>query len=253
VERLSGQLTSVASIFAFRSGHSFASAAPPGNIVANLEQITLRPEWVTAVNDRRQEFLLSSADADREGFEQALRLLSNGVPAHASLLEREWLRALLAHSVIRQAAIFHLNYHQNDAAAACGWSPVEYLMPVWDARDTDPRDQLKTWIDAFVSEFDRRHPARASTRAAAILRQSFQSPPNLTHLARLVGASRSGLTRTFRADYGMSIRQYLTRVRLRSVSMALRAPGANIKSAAAIAGYASRKSLYTTRANRRRE
>jgi AraC-like DNA-binding protein len=188
---------------------------------------------------------VESGDADRDQFEDALRQLATSVVAHASLVEREWLRALLAHTVVKQAAIFHLRYHENMRGPACDWSSVEGLMPVWDAQDVDPRDLLKQWIDAFVVEFDRRHPLSAGMRAAAILRQSFQSPPTLTHLARLVGMSRSSLTRAFRADYGMSVRQYVTRARLRSVAVVLRTPDSNIKSAAAHAGYASRKSLYS--------
>jgi AraC-like DNA-binding protein len=236
---------SLATINVYRGGHSFTSVEPQGNTMTNLGELLVRPEWVATLNDRRQEFLLRSGDADREEFEHALRRLATSVPPYASLVEREWLRAILVHAVTRQAASFHLRHHDNAAARTCEWSPVESLMPVWDAHDTDPRDVLKQWIDAFVTEFDTRHPLPVSLRAAAILRRSFRSPPNLTHLARLVGASRSTLTATFRADYGMSIGQYLTRVRLRSVAVALRTPGSNIKSAAAMGGYASRKSLYT--------
>jgi hypothetical protein len=180
----------------------------------NLGDISIRPEWVSTLNERRQEFLLRSDDAAREEFEHALRQLSRNVPAPASLVEREWLRALLAHSVGREAARFHGRYHDSASDPQCGWSPVERLMAVWDEREVDPRDLLQRWIDAFVREFDVRHAPPASQRAAAILRQSFSAPPSLTQLARLAGSSRSGLTRAFRADYGMSIGQYLTRVRL---------------------------------------
>jgi hypothetical protein len=132
-----------------------ASAAPLGNTVTNLGEMLVRPDWVAAINDRRQEFLLRSGDADRDAFEHALRQLAACVPAHASLVEREWLRAVLAHTVVKQAASFHLRYHENMRGQACGWSSVECLMPVLDAQDIDPRDLLKQWIEAFVIEFDR--------------------------------------------------------------------------------------------------
>jgi AraC-like DNA-binding protein len=210
----------------------------------NLAGISIRPDWISDVNERGQEFLFRCGTGDREEFESALRRLSSDVPSYTSIVEREWLRERLAHSVVGQAATFHIRYHDVDRRAHCGWSPVERLIGVWDRQDQDPRDVLREWIDTFVTEFDAHHPLPISHRAAAIVRESFNAPPDLSQLAKLVGASRAGLTRAFRADYGMSIGQYVTRVRLRWVSTQLRLPGSNVKVIAGQAGYASRKSLY---------
>jgi AraC-like DNA-binding protein len=210
----------------------------------DLAGISIRPGWISDVNERGQEFLFRCGTGDRVEFESALRRLSSDVPNYTSIVEREWLRERLAHSVVGQAATFHIRYHDVDSRAHCGWSPVERLIGVWERQDQDPRDILRQWIDTFVTEFDAHHPMPVGRRTAAIVRESFNAPPDLSQLAKLVGASRAALTRAFRAEYGMSIGQYITRVRLRWVSAQLRTPGSNVKVIAAQAGYASRKSLY---------
>jgi AraC-like DNA-binding protein len=108
----------------------------------------------------------------------------------------------------------------------------------------DPRDLLRRWTSAFLSEFDRAHPWPAARQVAAILRKRFAKPPSPGDLARLVGKSRSGLTRAFREEYGMSMGEYVTRVRLRRAVDQLRLPASNAKEIAAQVGYRSRTSFY---------
>jgi AraC-like DNA-binding protein len=75
-------------------------------------------------------------------------------------------------------------------------------------------------------------------RVAAVLRDAPDDPRGLEDFAAMAGASSRTLARLFRAETGISFRQWRQQVRMTAALTALDA-GASLARAAAVAGYAS--------------
>lgn len=76
-------------------------------------------------------------------------------------------------------------------------------------------------------------------RAKEVLAANIENPPSLDALGREVGVSQFYLSRTFSAETGMTIPQYLRRVRMERAAEFLRAGTHNVTEAAFAVGYAS--------------
>jgi AraC-like DNA-binding protein len=90
--------------------------------------------------------------------------------------------------------------------------------------------------------FCERHKRLARERVArvkAVLAARLEAPPSLEELGREVGVSQFYLSRTFSAEVGMTIPQYLRRIRMERAAELLRAGTHNVTEAAFAVGYAS--------------
>jgi AraC-like DNA-binding protein len=76
-------------------------------------------------------------------------------------------------------------------------------------------------------------------RVVALLRERLAEPPGLEELGRLVGCSSYYLSRTFSAEMGMTMPQYLRQLRLERAAELLRAGHHNVTEAAVEVGYSS--------------
>jgi AraC-like DNA-binding protein len=76
-------------------------------------------------------------------------------------------------------------------------------------------------------------------RVKAVLRARLDAPPSLDELGREVGVSQFYLSRTFSAEVGMTIPQYLRRIRMERAGELLLAGTHNVTEAAFAVGYAS--------------
>ncbi len=76
-------------------------------------------------------------------------------------------------------------------------------------------------------------------KVAAILRERLAEPPSLEELGRLVGCSSFYLSRTFSGEMGVTIPQYLRRLRLDRAAELLRSGRFNVTEAAMEVGYSS--------------
>lgn len=76
-------------------------------------------------------------------------------------------------------------------------------------------------------------------KVQAILRADLQEPPDLEELARQVGCSQYYLSRLFTQEAGLTIQQYLRRIRLERAAELLRTGQCNVTEAAMEVGYNS--------------
>lgn len=76
-------------------------------------------------------------------------------------------------------------------------------------------------------------------RVVAIIRERLAEPPTLEELGKLVGCSPFYLSRTFSAEMGMTLPQYLRRLRLERAAELLRSGKFNVTEAAMEVGYSS--------------
>jgi AraC-like DNA-binding protein len=103
---------------------------------------------------------------------------------------------------------------------------------------------LAKWVTEYLEDFARSHGWPPTMRAARVIRNSFEKPLDVDRIARAVGCARSGLIRSFKDVYGMSMGDYQTRCRVRSAFGMLRAPDSNVGAAAFHVGYQSTKNFY---------
>ena len=76
-------------------------------------------------------------------------------------------------------------------------------------------------------------------RVVSVLREHLAEPPNLAEIGRRVGCSPFYLSRTFSAETGMTIPQYLRKLRMERAAELLRSGKFNVTEAALEVGYSS--------------
>ena len=76
-------------------------------------------------------------------------------------------------------------------------------------------------------------------KVIALLREKLTEPPNLEEIGRFAGCSPFHLSRTFSAETGMTIPQYLRQLRLERAAELLRSGKFNVTEAALEVGYSS--------------
>ncbi|MBL9129319.1 MAG: helix-turn-helix transcriptional regulator, partial [Verrucomicrobiales bacterium] len=76
-------------------------------------------------------------------------------------------------------------------------------------------------------------------KVAALLRERLAEPPTLEEIGRQVGCSPFYLSRTFSAEMGMTIQQFLRQARLEKAADLLRSGRFNVTEAAMEVGYSS--------------
>jgi AraC-like DNA-binding protein len=112
-------------------------------------------------------------------------------------------------------------------------------------------------LDLFNSAvaLARREPAFALSRRTAVervrllLSERMEDPPRLEELASTVGCTRYHLCRVFKEDTGLTITQYLHRLRLNEAVLRLSAGADDLSTLAVELGYASH-SHFTSRFHR---
>ena len=116
----------------------------------------------------------------------------------------------------------------------------------WRNRSIDVRHLLCDWATQYVDAFERHHPLPVDVQAARILRRTFAERLNVDRLNRELGCGRSTLLAAFRRRFGVSIREYLTLVRLREACSLLTATSWSVEAIALTVGYQSPKNLYSS-------
>jgi AraC-like DNA-binding protein len=123
------------------------------------------------------------------------------------------------------------------------WKKIGTAMD-WNNFDRTPGVLLTEWVNEYLKEFAKSHEWPAPVRVASMIRTSFKKPLNVELLARSVGCARSGLIRSFKDAYGMSMGDYQARCRIRPAINLLRSPKSNVGEAAFRVGYCSTKNFY---------
>jgi AraC-like DNA-binding protein len=89
----------------------------------------------------------------------------------------------------------------------------------------------------------RRHVVPIADEARRIIEERYAEPLTLDVLAMAVGRSKRHLGAVFQQEFGLSVHQYLTRVRLNRAVALIRA-GEKIEAVSLLVGYRSKKNFY---------
>jgi len=106
----------------------------------------------------------------------------------------------------------------------------------------DPERAFLAWLEGFATEFKRFHPPTVATRAAHLIRHHYDRPFSLATLARRFHTSPSQLRRMFEREFGLSIREYQQRVRVKAALERVRTH--KLDATALEVGYKGRQNFY---------
>jgi AraC-like DNA-binding protein len=93
--------------------------------------------------------------------------------------------------------------------------------------------------DKLICDRQKRIARERVDRVVSILRRDFAEPPTLEKISRETGCSRFYLSRTFSRETGMTIPQYLRKLRMECAAELLKSGKCNVTEAATEVGYSS--------------
>jgi AraC-like DNA-binding protein len=201
----------------------------------------LRQTWLGAVIDAIQSAAGRVPFLDRLDAHTFIGAFSTSLPVAHSAAERFVLRSLLLEFAAESGAALHARVHHSNSDTRCAFVPAEHLEPFWKPRGVTPLDAFQAWADGFFARFDKVHPVPPATRAAHVIRERCQQSWDLVALSRCLNTTSSCLKRSFRSEYGLSIRSYQQLVRL--VRALDRVRHEKVEAVSLDLGYRSRKNF----------
>lgn len=205
---------------------------------------TVRAQWSFDVSTACQRFAGDVLAPDPDQLIRAVDALAKALPVPESQTERVMLRDRLRIATASTAQQFHALFHRH-IAHQCDyrWSTVRHAVN-WDDLDLSSHRLLGDWASGYLAAFAESHVWPSALRAARVIRGSFEKPLDIVLIARTVGCGRSGLVRSFKDVYGLSMGEYHTRCRIVPAFRMLREPNSNVGAAAFRVGYQSTKNFY---------
>jgi AraC-like DNA-binding protein len=202
----------------------------------------MQPEWLAktqAIMARLHDDLGALDPLDLPSY---LQQFIDGIDEPADPLHTTALSLMLTDACTQIVQVLH------DRGPATGCSchvtswPHIRLLTKWDERD--PRLVFREWMNLFLDQFAREHPAPAGDRAAALIRADPLRAWTLKDLAREVNTGPVRLRHQFQQRFGMRPSAYVQLVRaLRAVVLLKTAT--KVEGVAWDVGYKSKKDLYT--------
>jgi AraC-like DNA-binding protein len=210
----------------------------------DVPSAAVRTQWSFDVARACQRFVGGVIDPEPDELVRAVEILVHSLPIPDSSVESFVLRDRLRIVTQNAADQFHAQFHRY-VRSTCDsrWKKIDTAVD-WQDFDRTPSALLTTWVSEYLAEFATSHEWPAPVRVARLIRGSFTKPLNIERLARSVGCARSGLSRSFKAAFGMSMGDYHARCRIRPAINLLRHPTSNVGEAAFTVGYGSTKNFY---------
>jgi AraC-like DNA-binding protein len=166
------------------------------------------------------------------------------LPDPLTAAEDAFARGLLLSAAVRWGNRVHSVVHLRKPPAPCRFDPSALLDTLVRTDHRSSKALFSDWAERFVVAFEAAHRLTPVFRAAAIVDRRFVDPPDLRQLARQVETHPHLLDRGFRETFGMSVHEYVTRVRIAHALPMLREADSNIDSVARLVGYRSTKNFY---------
>jgi AraC-like DNA-binding protein len=125
--------------------------------------------------------------------------------------------------------------------SACPFVPATVLDHFWRSPALDPCGAFRRWLHEFAVSFEQLHPPTSASRAARLIRETFDRRWSVAPLAKRVHTTPSQLRRHFVRDYGITVREYQRAVRM--VAALKQVSHGKIDAIALQVGYRSRKNF----------
>jgi AraC-like DNA-binding protein len=202
---------------------------------------TLRTDWLHRVVDQLQVAVGDALSAHPEITCGKLRACGERLPPPTCAVERLILRGVLFEYACRTSAVLHRSVHSR-REAVCSFDDSRVVNECFVPSTSDPRAAFENWTGKFSVALRSAHPETKVQQVARHILENVQKPLNAERIASSVGLTTSGLRRAFHAEFGRSMREYQSGVR---ILMALDMVGhQKIIVVARELGYRSTKNFY---------
>jgi AraC-like DNA-binding protein len=204
----------------------------------------VRAEWTSSIARHCQVFMgRALALTDVGAMPGLANELVGSVAPPASHAEDLLLRSVLVEAAFKWGTWAHGVVHRS-APDSCRFSPAGTLGSFWRTPASEARAAFRIWAVDYARELERVHPPSVAQRAAAVLRTQYAGTWSAKSLARAVGTAPSVLRREFQREYGLGVRRFHSRVRLRVALERIVHGGEKIEPVALEVGFRSKKTLY---------
>ena len=120
-------------------------------------------------------------------------------------------------------------------------SLMEQIRRVWEEKGIGRRPRLLSLLYLLLAEFSEPHPGVIREAEKTLCRRASDPSLSMTELARECGMSDSGFRRAFEEEFGISPKQYLSRIRLSRADALLRQGEFTVSETAERCGFSDMK------------
>jgi AraC-like DNA-binding protein len=204
----------------------------------------VRLDWACSVRNIYQVFVGQVSLGDPSHVEPAVQRMKQSLPAPLDDVEKLHLRQSLALFMDQNARGIHQRLHVAFAMGTCRLDPPGESEASWLNPSQSVDQLLDEWGARNAQWSEQHHELPPVLRALQILRDRFADPLTTDELAELVGASRTTLMDRFTSTVGLTVFEYLARVRVREGLCLLRTTAASVEDVARLVGYQSSNKFY---------
>jgi AraC-like DNA-binding protein len=204
-----------------------------------------RREWLEIVVRRCQTLTGSIFHVDNT--DELVRIAAawiDSVPDPIARAEDLALRGMLCDIAVRWSDVIHNHGHPERVRRRCGFLTTYGLDRFGACGHRSAKESFMDWVRTFSKEFVRTHPLSAAQRAAAILRQQDGHRADIPTIASLVGVTADQLRRGFVRERGVTLPEYVRRIKLLRALEVLADGAGKIEPLALEVGYRSKKNFY---------
>jgi AraC-like DNA-binding protein len=185
----------------------------------------------------------SSLTTSRTGQASLVRDFVSRLPNPDNAGENLLFRGVLLELVLGWATRIHSQFHAT-SPAACSFAAVEEMWPYWVNRACCSKAAFKESASAFLTRLDATHPLSPAAKARDIIDLRYDESLRVETLARMSGCHPVRLRALFRREFGLSMREYRTNVRVHRASSLVTRGDVKIEAVAAMVGFRSRRNFY---------
>lgn len=169
--------------------------------------------------------------------------LVDALPSPSTVCDRTMLTIFISRAIMDIVEHLHLRTQASDCA--CFRGSAAALKSLLSLTTRDIGQDFRVWFDEFRGSYTAHHPLCVACATAKLIRAQPARRWTLEHVATTVAVTPAQLTKTYRAEFGLTLHEYVELVRLwRAVPLLVN--GVKIEAVATDVGYASKKNFYDT-------
>jgi AraC-like DNA-binding protein len=185
----------------------------------------------------------SSFVSDPIALRSVLQRFVSQMPDPESVLEELAFRGVLLDVAMRLSTAVHRQFHAR-YPGDCSFDPAGDVSRYW----RDPRSPVRVvfqgWASTFLTAFIETHRLPLSARARAFIDANYRGTFSVRTVARALGCHDVQLRAQFKREFGITIREYHTRVRVLHAAQLLAGSDLKVDAIANQVGFHSRKNFY---------
>jgi AraC-like DNA-binding protein len=203
----------------------------------------LRPEWMFDFVVECQRLVGHSIHPPLRSQLSILNDFVQALPDPQTPAEESHALGLLLSAAVHWGNRVHSLVHPGQPGR-CRFDPSSLLETLVRHDGRSSKASFGDWAARYVAAFEAEHQLTSVFKLADILERRYGDALDLRQLIRKVDAHPRTLERAFRDTLGLSVHEYITRVRVAHAIPALCEPGSNVDAVARNVGYKSTKNLY---------